>query len=66
VGAERVLGLDHTRPRSSQRTTDGYELHVLHLLGRNKQSLKYAVFFGDASTLVPLDSDKPPPTRPNQ
>jgi len=37
----------------------GYELRVLHLMGRHKKTLRYEVFYGDASQLVPLDQRKP-------
>lgn len=37
----------------------GYTVKVLHLMGRNKKSLEYAVFHGDGSKLVKLDQQKP-------
>lgn len=37
----------------------GYELRVLHLMGRHKKTLRYEVFHGDPSKLVPLDQRKP-------
>lgn len=37
----------------------GYELRVLHLMGRHKKTLRYEVFHGDATELVPLDQKKP-------
>jgi hypothetical protein len=38
----------------------GCALHLLHLLGRNKKSLNYAVYYGDAKELIQLEG-KPPP-----
>lgn len=37
----------------------GYAVKVLHLMGRNKKSLDYAVFHGDGSKLIKLDQQKP-------
>ncbi len=37
----------------------GYEVRLLHLVGRNKETLRYEVFHGDPSKLVPLDQRKP-------
>ena len=36
----------------------GYELRVLHLMGRHKKSAEYEVFHGDASQLTKLDQRK--------
>ncbi len=39
----------------------GHELHVLHLLGREKKGQQeYKVFYGDPKQLVPLDGNAPP------
>jgi len=38
----------------------GYEVKVLHLLGRHKKTLKYEVFHGDAKELIKLDGKAPP------
>jgi hypothetical protein len=37
----------------------GYEVRLLHLVGRNKKTLEYQVFFGDPNQLVRLDQRKP-------
>ncbi len=37
----------------------GYEVRLLHLMGRNKKTARYDVFHGDRATLVPLDGRKP-------
>jgi hypothetical protein len=37
----------------------GYEVRVLHLMGRNKETLRYEVFHGDPSLLTPLDQRRP-------
>jgi hypothetical protein len=38
----------------------GYELRLLHLLGRDKKTAKYEVFHGDPASLVKLDGNAPP------
>lgn len=37
----------------------GYELRVLHLMGRHKRTRRYQVFHGDAKKLTPLDQRRP-------
>jgi len=37
----------------------GYELRVLHLMGRHKKTQRYEVFVGDAKQLIPLDQRRP-------
>ncbi len=37
----------------------GYKVRLLHLVGRNKKTLAYEVFHGDAKQLVPLDQRPP-------
>jgi hypothetical protein len=39
----------------------GYELRVLHLMGRHKKTAEYEVFHGDAAQLTRLDQRKPQP-----
>lgn len=34
----------------------GYEVHILHLMGRHKKSMEYAVFVGDGREIPRLDS----------
>lgn len=41
----------------------GYEVKLLHLLGRHKKSAEYKVFHGDPKELVPLDGNAPPEAR---
>lgn len=38
----------------------GYEVQVLHLMGRDKKTAKYEVFHGNAADLVPLEGTPPP------
>jgi hypothetical protein len=38
----------------------GYELRVLHLLGRNRKTSRYEVFHGDPKDIVKLDGNAPP------
>ncbi len=37
----------------------GYEVRLLHLVGRNKQTARYEVVHGNPAQLVPLDQRKP-------
>ena len=37
----------------------GYEIRLLHLMGRNKKTARYEVFHGDPKLLVPLDQRRP-------
>lgn len=37
----------------------GYARHLLHLVGRNKKTARYEVFYGDPSKLEKLDQRKP-------
>jgi len=41
----------------------GYEVHLLHLMGRHKKSLEYKVFHGNAGDLVKLDGQAPPESK---
>ena len=41
----------------------GYEVKILHLLGRDRKTAKYEVFYGDPKELVPLDGKAPPPSK---
>jgi hypothetical protein len=41
----------------------GYEVHLLHLLGRHKKTMQYEVFHGDAKELIHLDGNAPPEAR---
>lgn len=41
----------------------GYEVSILHLMGRHKKTAKYEVFHGDAGTMIKLDGAAPPETR---
>ena len=48
------------RARVAKAQNDvGYELRVLHLMGRHKKTLRYEVFHGDPAQLTPLDGRKP-------
>jgi hypothetical protein len=38
----------------------GYEVRVLHLLGRNKKTARYEIMHGDPSTVERLDGYAPP------
>ncbi len=38
----------------------GYEVRVLHLLGRNKKTARYEIMHGDPSTIERLDGSAPP------
>jgi hypothetical protein len=38
----------------------GYELRVIHLLGRDKKTAKYGAFHGDPDTLIKLNGNAPP------
>lgn len=38
----------------------GYELRVLHLLGRDRKTARYEIFHGDPTTLTRLDGNAPP------
>jgi hypothetical protein len=38
---------------------DGYEVHLLHLMGRHKKTQNYDIFHGDPKEIVRLDG-KPP------
>lgn len=49
----------HGRVRPAQNEI-GYELKVLHLLGRSKKTAKYEIFHGDPTTLQKLDGSTPP------
>jgi hypothetical protein len=42
---------------------DGYEIKVLHLMGRHKKTASYDVFHGDAKQLIKLDGAAPPEAR---
>jgi hypothetical protein len=41
----------------------GYELRLIHLLGRDRKTARYGAFFGDPATLVPLDGNAPPESK---
>ncbi len=47
-------------------TPAGYELKLLHLMGRHKKSLDYRVFHGDPKTLIKLDGTPPPKDKPKE
>ncbi|MSU77291.1 MAG: hypothetical protein EXS16_04250 [Gemmataceae bacterium] len=38
----------------------GYEVRVLHLLGRNKKTARYEIMHGDPNTIEKLDGNAPP------
>jgi hypothetical protein len=38
----------------------GYELRLIHLLGRDKKTSRYGPFYGDPATLIKLDGNAPP------
>jgi hypothetical protein len=38
----------------------GYEIRVIHLVGRDRKTARYAVFHGDPATLIRLDGKAPP------
>jgi hypothetical protein len=46
------------------KTDAGHELHLLHLLGRDKKTGKYAIFYGNAAELIRLDGKAPPEANP--
>jgi len=41
----------------------GYELKVIHLLGRDRKTARYGAFFGDPATLIKLDGNAPPESK---
>jgi hypothetical protein len=41
----------------------GYELKLIHLMGRNRKTAEYRVFHGDAKTLIKLDARAPKQSR---
>ena len=41
----------------------GYELHVLHLFGRDRKTARYEVFHGDPAAVVRLDGNAPPESK---
>jgi len=48
----------HARVVKADNTV-GYELKLIHLMGRHKKTLKYEVFHGDPKTLIKLDGKGP-------
>jgi hypothetical protein len=48
----------HARVRKADNP-QGYELSLLHLMGRHTKTLDYGVFHGDPATLAKLDQRKP-------
>jgi hypothetical protein len=42
----------------------GYEVRILHLLGRSKKTANYDVFYGDEKQVRKLDGNAPPEARP--
>jgi hypothetical protein len=47
------------KAKSAAENMVGYELRVLHLMGRHKKTAEYEVFHGDGSQLEKLDQRKP-------
>ncbi len=41
----------------------GYEVRILHLLGRNKKTARYEIMHGDPSTVERLDGNAPPESK---
>src|SRR5262245_50457557 len=41
----------------------GYEVRVLHLMGRDRKTARYEVFHGNPAALVPLDGKAPPESK---
>ena len=53
----------HGFVRTTKDNPTGYEIEVIHLLGRNPATKEYGVVYGDPGALVKLDGTPPPEAR---
>ncbi len=52
-------GLIHHSRVFKAKNKIGYELRLVHLVGRNKETARYEVIHGDPAKLIPLDQRRP-------